>query len=150
MIVVALAACGGADGGGPTGETGRETVELVDRGRACVFGGDPSDAPDTTFAEGAPISARVVLEACASGCADDVVASCEVRVVQTEVVVTAVGSYTLPLGSPSCDDVCVEVVAQCAGDGLAAGSWTLDYAGGHSDAFEVPGTAAVPCAEPLF
>ncbi len=141
--------CAGASGV-PTGETGRSTVALADDGRACLFGGAPSDEPDTSFADGGAVTARVVLEGCASGCAEDVQASCEVRLVQTEVAITATGSYTLPLGSPACDDVCVAVVAECAGEPLSAGTWTLHYGGGHSDPLTVPGTGPVPCVEPLL
>jgi hypothetical protein len=156
-----LAGCAGDAGSGsaPTGETGRQAVELVqlaDEGRACLWGGDVpagvtgTTGGETTFTDGGPVTAHVVLDDCASGCADDLQASCEVRIVQTEVVVTATGSYTLPSGDRDCPSMCVVVAAECASDPLSAGTWTLDYAGGHSDGFEVPGTGPAPCAVPLF
>lgn len=143
-----IGACAGGDGPEP-GDSGRERVELVDDGRACLYGGAPGPEPDTAFTDGGAVTAEVVLEDCASGCAADVSASCELRLVQTEVVVTAAGSYTLPAGPRSCDDVCVPVVARCTGVALTSGSWSLDYAGGHSESFPVPGASPVPCAEPL-
>jgi hypothetical protein len=144
-----LLACSGGEPTTSTGDTGRSTVELAQVGTACLFGEDPPADP-TTFAVGAPVTAVVVLEDCASGCAADVQASCTVRQVDSEVVIDAVGSYTVPNGDPTCPAVCVEVAATCAGDPLADGySWTLDYGGGHSEqSVSVPSTIAPPCATP--
>lgn len=153
LILVLLVACSG-DGSDPTGtgDTGIEQVDLVDVGTACAYGDGlpnvPGGGETTTFAADGRFDVQVVLDDCASGCAGDVQASCDVRLVTGEVVVTAEGSYTIPSGSPDCPAMCVEVVATCAGEPLEEGPWTLDYRGGHSDTFDVPGTVPVPCAEP--
>lgn len=155
--MLAVAGCAGGGTTTPptdgTADTGLTLVELVNVGEACLFGdGLPTEittgttsAADTTFTLDAPVSARVVFDDCASGCVTDVVASCTARIVSTELVVDATASYTLP-AAQTCPSVCVPVIATCEGPVLTAAYWTLDYGGGHSDGFSVPGTAPVPCA----
>jgi len=152
LLLLPVACSADADPTG-TGDTGLERVDLVDVGLACAYGDGlpsvPGGGETTVFAADGGFDVQVVLEDCASGCAADVQASCDVRLVTGEVVVTAEGTYTVPSGSPDCPAMCVEVVATCAGEALEAGPWTLDYRGGHSDTFDVPGTVPVPCAAPL-
>jgi len=149
-----LAGCGGSGSDTSTADSGADEVQTIvlrSAGTACLFGGavPGSSESDTSFTADAPISARAVLEDCASGCAEAITASCEIRLVGDEVVVDADASYEIPTGDASCVSMCVEIAATCEGDGLAAGDWTLDYDGGHSDTFAVPGTVAPPCATSL-
>lgn len=135
-------------------ETGSQLVELYDVGMACLYGGESpatgtSSGASTTFDLGVPTSARVLLDPCASGCATEIVAHCSVRVVNTEIVISATASYLVPGGDVSCDDVCLPVEATCPADPIDTGYWVLDYGGGHSDGFSVPGESPVPCAVSL-
>jgi hypothetical protein len=160
IAVVALglgAGCTGdggkaADSGSTTADTGSALVELLDVGTACAYGdGLPQSTGtvDTTFAGGETFDVQVVLDDCASGCASEVQASCDVRFVNTEIVISATASYSVPQGDVDCPSMCVPVVATCAGDVLDAGYWVLDYGGGHSEGFTVPGTVPAPCAASL-
>lgn len=157
-LVVSLVGCEGAK---ETTERPKDTadteasrlVSLSDVGTACAYGDGAPQTPgaliDTTFLEGEPYEVVVVLDDCVSGCASEIDASCAVRLVGGEIVVSAVGSYSVPSEPTTCLDVCLLVVATCPADPLAAGYWTLDYGGGHSDGFAVPGTVLAPCATSL-
>jgi hypothetical protein len=69
----------------------------------------------------------VVLDDCLSGCAYDLTADCEAIIVDGRIEVSASGEYTLPGGTPPCDDVCVELVAECAVSGLGESVTQLSY-----------------------
>ncbi|MEZ4240756.1 MAG: hypothetical protein R3F59_32300 [Myxococcota bacterium] len=155
-VVVGLGAagCGPAD----TVDSGTpedQLLELRNAGSACLYGDGVPDGATTTlpasqsaFASDAPVDARVILDPCASGCAHDIDASCTVRVVNTEVVIDATASWLEPTRG-GCPAVCVPIAATCSGAPLADGVWVLDYGGGHSLEFTVPGTGPAPCAEAL-
>jgi hypothetical protein len=130
----------GTDSGVQTAE-----VALNNVGTACVFGDEVLDVALTPFTADAPITAQVTLDECASTCATDVVATCGVGLFGGEVVVTASATYSQPVGV-TCPADCREVVATCEGPGMYEGYWTVDYGGGHSDGFTVPGSVAPPCA----
>ena len=152
IVRVVLLALAAGCGGDPDTDSGpREAeIQLTNVGTACLYGDELPSSPtdgaiETTFSSAAPVAAHVVLDPCASGCASKVTARCDIRIVTGEVVITAEGSYREPTGG-GCPDVCVEVVATCQADPLEAGLWVLDYDGGHSDGFAVPGAGIAPCA----
>lgn len=47
----------------------------------------------------------------------------------TTLQVSASGSYTVPGGNPICATVCTPVAATCSSEPLAAGTYTVEYAG---------------------
>ncbi len=127
-----------------------ELVELADIGVACVW----QEAPESNLSDGllsfvadAPAEVQVILENCASGCATDVEATCDVTESAGVLEVTAGGSYSLPTGDVGCDDICVPVTAICPTSSLSAGSYALSYAG-ESAALTVPDEpTSSPCTD---
>jgi hypothetical protein len=128
----------------PPGDLPTDRVELDGEGRACLFGAGDTGV-EAELVPGEAASAAVVLEGCASGCAQEVEASCVASVSGSTVVVQARGSYRLPPGSPTCPAGCVEVRAACEGPILGAGTFTLVY--GEAVPFLVPSVGPPPCSE---
>ena len=117
LAVVVIAAC--------SGEGSDNTLEDV--GGLCVLG--EGDAANTSYVADASVDVHVVLEDCASGCASDVMASCSIELDGTSLIVSASGSYHRdPIGA-ICPAVCVAVEATCTSEPLAAGTYTVEYAG---------------------
>jgi hypothetical protein len=118
-------------------------VSLEDQGTACVVGtplmeSQNGEGPDvTTYEADAPVTINVVLEDCASGCVEDIEASCSVELAGTTLSVSASASYREPSGIGACPDVCVVIDAQCTSPALPAGTHTVEYAG-MSTTFDVP------------
>ena len=109
----------------------RSTFE--DEGAACLVGSEaPSEdgsSTETSYEEGEPVAVLVTLEECAAGCAEDIEASCEVELAGSTLRISASGSYVVPGGSVACAAVCTAVTAQCESPPLAAGDYTVEYAG---------------------
>jgi len=121
-------------------------VELDDVGEACL---GEAYVGTVDIADGQSATVSVTLEGCASACATDVSASCTAELEGTTIRVEAAGAYTLPSGSPTCPPVCTVVMATCETVALAAGTYTLAYAGDSGD-FDVPGAVVELCVGELY
>lgn len=125
MLVLVLAGCG----------DGSRTLENV--GSVCVMGEQEGDSPETSYVENAPVDITVVLDDCLSGCAEDIEASCSIELDGTNLRVSASGTYSVQPGGAVCPAVCVAMTATCTSEPLAAGTYSVEYAG-ESTTFEVP------------
>jgi hypothetical protein len=100
---------------------------LEDVGGLCVLG--DGDSANTSYVEDMSVDVHVVLDDCASGCASDIMASCSIELDGTTLSVHASGSYQVAGGNVACPLVCLPVEATCTSAPLAAGTYTVEYAG---------------------
>jgi len=104
-----------------SGDTGgTQTVTIKNEGYACLVDDGTDDLSTGTI--------NVMFDNCLSGCASDLLSSCEATIDGDTIEVTAIGEYSLPLGNVDCPAMCVALSATCAVTGITeAVSW-LDYA----------------------
>jgi hypothetical protein len=103
---------------GDTGGTITATVE--NEGYACLMDDGTDDLSTGTV--------WVVLADCLSGCAHNLVASCEAFVDGDTIQVTAIGEYSVPTGTMDCPAMCVELSTECPIDGISVDVTLLRYA----------------------
>jgi len=127
-MILGLVACkSGDDTGGTddTSDTGRSFFSIEDEGYACLNDDGTDDLSTGTVS--------VMLADCLSGCAGDLLASCEAVVVGDSIEVTASGEYSAPLGVVACPAVCVELTAECPVSGISGDVIAMNYAGASVD-----------------
>ncbi len=121
-------------------------VEVEDEGVACL---GSFEGGQVSFEAGEAATVYVTLDGCASGCASGIETECTATASGNTIEVTGSASYDVPSGTVDCPAVCVFVQASCETGPLAAGSYTVSYAGGSVD-FDVPSTDADVCTADLF
>jgi hypothetical protein len=109
-----------------------EEVENI--GGLCVVG--DGDAANTSYVENAAVEIRVVLDTCASCRASDITASCSIERDGSTLSVTASVSYW-EQPTDVCPAHCTKLLATCTSEPLAAGVYTVEYAG-ETTGFTVP------------
>ena len=144
-----LVGCGtqpvpGCDTGCDTGGDDLE-VALENDGIACVYSqdfGEVYPGGDDTYEEDAPLTIKVVFDECFTGAADVTDDSCTATVDGAIIEVEASALVTVPSGINPSD--CNAVVVHCETEAAAAGTYTVEYAGGTTTV-DVPSTTEPPC-----
>lgn len=115
--------------------------EIEDVGSLCVLGEGLSS--NTTYVENGSVEVHVVLQDCAPCNSTDFMTSCSIEQNGSTLTVSATASWWMHYDSDICTLECTTLVATCTSEPLAAGSYTVEYAG-EMTSFEVPsmGSAA--------
>ena len=120
-LFISITACSASKDAQDSGDTGATvSATLENEGYACLMDDGTDDLSTGTV--------WVVLADCLSGCAHNLVSSCEASVEGDTIQVTAIGEYSVPTGTMDCPAMCVKLSTECPIDEISADVTLLRYA----------------------
>jgi hypothetical protein len=120
-LFISITACSAPKNTQDSGDTGATVSATLDNeGYACLMDDGTDDLSTGTV--------WVVLADCLSGCAHNLVSSCEASVEGDTIQVTAIGEYSVPTGTMDCPAMCVKLSTECPIDEISADVTLLRYA----------------------